>query len=73
MLLVGVGRVLTFLVPYTFGQLVGVFEDGSKTSPWPYLFVYVGSRFLQSSGGITALRDVRYTIKQSKRFLIWRL
>lgn len=60
-LLIVFGRVINFLVPLMFSRLVKVFEEGSSTSPWPYLFAYVGLRFLQSSGGIGALRDVRST------------
>ncbi|KAI8975885.1 hypothetical protein BD414DRAFT_172105 [Trametes punicea] len=51
------GRVVNFFVPFVFAQLVRVFEEGSKVSPWPYLGAYVGLRFLQSSGGLNALRD----------------
>lgn len=47
-------------MPYTLGALVGAFEDPARgRSPWPYLFAYVGLRFLQGSGGLSALRDVR--------------
>lgn len=53
-----VGRVVTFLVPLVFSQLVRIFEEGSKQSPWPYLGAYVGLRFLQATGGLAALRDV---------------
>ncbi len=53
-----VGRVVNFLVPLVFAQLVRVFEEGTKVSPWPYLGAYVGLRFLQATGGLAALRDV---------------
>ena len=53
-----VGRVVNFLVPLVFAQLVRIFEEGSQVSPWPYLGAYVGLRFLQASGGLPALRDV---------------
>ncbi|KAI0661121.1 hypothetical protein C8Q70DRAFT_932186 [Cubamyces menziesii] len=56
-LIMVVGRVVNFLVPLVFAQLVRVFEEGSKVSPWPYLGAYVGLRFLQASGGLAALRD----------------
>jgi hypothetical protein len=56
--LVVVGRFVNFLVPLAFAQIVRIFEEGSKVSPWPFLFAYVGLRFLQSSGGLAALRDV---------------
>ncbi|KAI0093127.1 hypothetical protein BDY19DRAFT_922216 [Irpex rosettiformis] len=55
--LVVIGRFVNFLVPLAFAQVVRIFEQGSKVSPWPYLFAYVGLRFLQSSGGLAALRD----------------
>ncbi|OBZ68102.1 ATP-binding cassette sub-family B member 6, mitochondrial [Grifola frondosa] len=57
MLLIVVGRVVNFLVPLVFAELVRVFEEGSRVSPWPYLFAYVALRFLQASGGLAALRD----------------
>ncbi len=53
-----VGRVVNFLVPLVFAQLVRIFEEGSQTSPWPYLGAYVALRFLQATGGLAALRDV---------------
>ena len=56
--LVILGRFVNFLVPLAFAQVVRIFEQGSKVSPWPYLFAYVGLRCLQSSGGLAALRDV---------------
>lgn len=59
-LLVVVGRFVNFLVPLAFAQVVRIFEEGSKVSPWPYLFAYVGLRFLQSSGGLASLRDVSH-------------
>ena len=62
-LIMVVGRVVNFLVPLVFAQLVRVFEEGSKVSPWPYLGAYVGLRFLQASGGLAALRDVSFTIQ----------
>ena len=58
LLIMIVGRVVNFLVPLVFAQLVKIFEEGSKVSPWPYLGAYVGLRFLQSTGGLAALRDV---------------
>ena len=54
------GRVVNFLVPLVFAQLVRIFEEGSKVSPWPYLGAYVGLRFLQATGGLAALRDVSF-------------
>ncbi|KAH9858534.1 hypothetical protein C2E23DRAFT_908588 [Lenzites betulinus] len=52
-----VGRVVNFLVPLVFAQLVRIFEEGSQASPWPYLGAYVALRFLQATGGLAALRD----------------
>ncbi|KAH9020826.1 hypothetical protein EDB85DRAFT_2152777 [Lactarius pseudohatsudake] len=52
-----VGRFVNVAVPYLLAQLVSVFEQGANHSPWPYLFGYVFLRFLQSSGGLPALRD----------------
>ncbi|KAI0743423.1 hypothetical protein C8Q80DRAFT_1107266 [Daedaleopsis nitida] len=52
-----VGRVVNFLVPLVFAQVVRIFEEGSDVSPWPYLGAYVGLRFLQATGGLAALRD----------------
>ena len=49
---------MNFLVPLIFAEVVRILEEGSKVSPWPYLCAYVGLRFLQSSGGLAALRDV---------------
>ncbi|EJF58200.1 hypothetical protein DICSQDRAFT_110500 [Dichomitus squalens LYAD-421 SS1] len=57
LLIMIVGRVVNFLVPLVFSQLVRIFEEGTKVSPWPYLGAYVVLRFLQSTGGLAALRD----------------
>ncbi|RPD63723.1 hypothetical protein L227DRAFT_542647 [Lentinus tigrinus ALCF2SS1-6] len=57
LLIMLVGRVVNFLVPLVFAQIVRIFEEGSKVSPWPYLGVYVALRFLQATGGLPALRD----------------
>ena len=54
-----VARLVNALVPFVLGGIVHVFEEGSSTSPWPYLFLYVALRFLQGSGGLAALIDVR--------------
>ncbi|EGN99562.1 hypothetical protein SERLA73DRAFT_88045 [Serpula lacrymans var. lacrymans S7.3] len=51
------GRAVNVLLPLSLGELVRTFEDKSGRSPWFYLFGYVGLRFLQSGGGIAALRD----------------
>ncbi|KAI0266983.1 hypothetical protein BC834DRAFT_871984 [Gloeopeniophorella convolvens] len=52
-----VGRAINLAVPFLFAELVAVFEKDNGSSPWPYLFGYVALRFLQSSGGLSALRD----------------
>lgn len=57
-LLLIVGRFVNFLLPWTLGEVVRMFEAPDGHSPWPYLFAYVGLRFLQSAGGLAALRDV---------------
>ncbi|THH20779.1 hypothetical protein EW146_g623 [Bondarzewia mesenterica] len=56
-LILVVGRFVNFAVPLVLAELISIFEKGDKRSPWPYLFGYVGLRFLQSSGGLAALRD----------------
>ncbi|KAK7692857.1 hypothetical protein QCA50_004492 [Cerrena zonata] len=57
-LLVVVGRVVNVLTPVSLARVVQIFEQGTKTSPWPYLLGYVGLRFLQGTGGLAALRDL---------------
>lgn len=55
-----VGRIVNIMVPFVFAELVHLFEEGSYTNVlWLYLFAYVGLRFLQGSGGLAALREVR--------------
>lgn len=56
------GRVVNFAMPVTLGRLIGVLE-GNEGSPWAYIFTYVGLRFLQGSGGLSALQDVRTYIE----------
>ncbi|KII92241.1 hypothetical protein PLICRDRAFT_133692 [Plicaturopsis crispa FD-325 SS-3] len=55
--LLAIGRVVNLALPWTLKEVVSIFEDGSKRNPWPYLFAYVALRFLQSSGGLAAVRD----------------
>ncbi|KAL7281143.1 hypothetical protein ACG7TL_004451 [Trametes sanguinea] len=62
-----VGRVVNFLVPLVFAQLVRVFEEGTQVSPWPYLGAYVGLRFLQASGGLNALRDLSFAFHARRK------
>ncbi|CAA7259242.1 unnamed protein product [Cyclocybe aegerita] len=52
-----IGRVVNIAMPITLGALVKILEGGSEDSPWPFLFGYVGLRFLQGSGGLSAVRD----------------
>jgi hypothetical protein len=61
-LLLAVGRVVNVFLPLTLGKLVNVLEKDNGTSFWPYLLTYIGLRFLQSNGGIGAIRDVGYRI-----------
>lgn len=63
-LLLILGRFVVFAVPWFLAKLVSVFEEGVTSSPWPYLFGYVGLQFLKSSGGLSALRDVCSTCLQ---------
>ena len=56
--MLAVGRVVNVFLPLTLGKLVGVLEKDDGTSFWPYLLTYIGLRFLQSNGGIGAVRDV---------------
>lgn len=44
------GRVVNLLVPLYLGRLVSALASGS--SPWLYLSLFVGLKFLQGSGGI---------------------
>lgn len=70
MLVLLVGRAVNVALPLTLGGLVDVFEKqygpGAGTPPaeprpfWPYLIAYVALRFLQASGGLSALRDVSF-------------
>jgi hypothetical protein len=61
-LVIIVGRFVNAEVPLLFADLVFVFEQGITSPPWLFLFGYVGLRFLQSSGGLSALRDVGHTL-----------
>lgn len=47
-------------MPLALGELIRVLDGASGRSPWPFLFAYVGFRFLQGSGGLAAIRDVSY-------------
>lgn len=58
MVLLALGRVVNVFLPLTLGKLVKTFEDHNDgVSFWPYLITYIVLRFLQSTGGIAALRD----------------
>jgi hypothetical protein len=54
--------VVNVFLPLTLGELIHTFETKDGKSFWPYLTWYIVLRFLQSSGGIEALRDVSRTI-----------
>jgi hypothetical protein len=74
-LILVLGRFVNFALPLTFGRLVTIFEQyasgGSlpRPNPWPVLGFYVVLRFLQSSGGLAALRDVSHPISPIHRLL----
>lgn len=53
-----IGRVINVAMPYTLSELIKALEGKSEASLWPYLFGYVGLRFLQGTGGLSAVRDV---------------
>ncbi|KAF9467267.1 hypothetical protein BDZ94DRAFT_1287702 [Collybia nuda] len=52
-----IGRVINLAMPLALGELIRVLDGASGRSPWPFLFAYVGFRFLQGSGGLAAVRD----------------
>lgn len=54
-----VERAVNVAIPLVLGELVSIFEDRSSYSPWFALLGYVGLRYLQGSGGLAAIRDVR--------------
>lgn len=54
------GRAVNLVMPLTLGRLVSILEGRIDQSPWLFLFGYVGLRFLQGSGGLSAIRDVCY-------------
>lgn len=56
------GRVANAIMPFALGELIRIFEHRSDNSPWLILGGYVVLRFLQSSGGLAALRDVSLRI-----------
>jgi len=62
-LLLIAGRFITFFAPTTLRELVAIFDRVKQVpapSPWKLLFLYVLLRFLQGSGGLSALRDVSH-------------
>ena len=62
-LIVVIGRGVNLAVPWSLSQIIRIFEEGGpKSAAWPYLFAYVGLRFLQAAGGLPALRDVSVVI-----------
>lgn len=55
-----VERVVNVAVPLILGLLVDILEGRSSLSPWIILLGFVCLRFLQGSGGLAAIRDVRF-------------
>ncbi|KAF9529277.1 hypothetical protein CPB83DRAFT_852990 [Crepidotus variabilis] len=60
-LILVVGRLVNLLLPFTLGRLLGIMEGTVEGSPWPVLFAYVGLKFMQGSGGLSAIRDCLWT------------
>jgi len=54
-------------MPLTLAKLVNILEGHTAGSPWPYIFAYAGFRFLQGSGGLSAIRDVCFLLFVSER------
>ncbi|KAG8936275.1 hypothetical protein FRC02_003211 [Tulasnella sp. 418] len=59
MIVLLLGRVVNFVLPFTLKELVDTFDKGTvnQSNPWALLLLYVFLRFLQGSGGLGALRD----------------
>ncbi|KAG8907443.1 hypothetical protein FRB99_004238 [Tulasnella sp. 403] len=57
MVLLLIARFINLLMPLTLRELVDDFDKGIKL-PMGLLLFYVGLRFLQGSGGLSALRDI---------------
>jgi ABC-type transport system involved in Fe-S cluster assembly fused permease/ATPase subunit len=55
-----VGRAVNVALPFTLAKLIESLSDPTGT-PWVYLLAYVGLRYLQSSGGLAAVRDLLWT------------
>jgi hypothetical protein len=55
------GRFVNIAVPFLLANLIFIFEEGVTSPPWLYLSGYVGLRFLQSGGGLSALVEVSHT------------
>ncbi|PPQ99711.1 hypothetical protein CVT24_009694 [Panaeolus cyanescens] len=55
------GRIVNVLMPLALKNLVAVLEGQTAGSPWSYLLFYVALRFLQGSGGLSAIRDALWT------------
>lgn len=69
-----VERVVNVAVPLILGLLVDILEGRSSLSPWIILLGFVCLRFLQGSGGLAAIRDVRFVFLcvklRSKKFAV---
>ncbi|KZS98398.1 hypothetical protein SISNIDRAFT_448616 [Sistotremastrum niveocremeum HHB9708] len=60
------GRVVNFALPQTYGKLVRILEQYKgegpiTTSPWLTIILYAALRFLQSPGGLAAIRESLWT------------
>lgn len=73
--MLGVGRLVNAVLPLTLGALIDTFESlYEKTPPkmaysfWPLLLAYAGLRFLQSGGGLSALRNVSHRLQKKRLF-----
>jgi ATP-binding cassette subfamily B (MDR/TAP) protein 6 len=55
------GRFVNIAVPFLLANLIFIFEEGVTSPPWLYLSGYVGLRFLQSGGGLSALVEFLWT------------
>lgn len=60
LLIVAAGRVINAAIPFKLSEVIDALsKKGARHNVWTPLFWYVGLKFLQGSGGLGALRDVR--------------
>ncbi|KAJ8077054.1 ATP-binding cassette-type vacuolar membrane transporter Hmt1 [Marasmius tenuissimus] len=57
LLLVAIGRLVNAAQPFVYGELISILNKDSSRPLWVVLGVFVALRFLQGSGGLSALRD----------------